>query len=63
MSAKSKLGDTLLKPVTKHAITWLRGILKRKPGGKSFAEEWSEHMAGEIAMEEAKYDRCTRRSR
>ena len=50
----------LLKPVTKHAIARLRGILKRKPGGKPFAEEWAEHKAGEQALEEAKYERSTR---
>src|SRR5207245_7620247 len=33
----------LLKPVTRHAIDRLRGILKRKPGEKPFAEEWAEH--------------------
>lgn len=53
----------LLKPVTKHAISRLRGILKRKPGAKPFAEEWAEHTAGEKALEEAKYDRSTRSSR
>ena len=53
----------LLKPVTKHAISRLRGILKRKPGGKPFAEEWAEHTAGEKALEEAKYERSTRSSR
>jgi len=44
----------LLKPVTKHAIARLRGILKRKPGDKPFAEEWAEHQAAEKALEEAK---------
>ncbi len=53
----------LLKPVTKHAISRLRGILKRKPGDKPFAEEWSEHKAEEKALEEAKYERSTRSSR
>lgn len=53
----------LLKPVTKHAIGRLRGILKRKPGGKPFAEEWAEHKAGEKALEEAKYERSTRSPR
>jgi len=45
----------LLKPVTKHAIARLHGILKRKPGGKSFAEEWAEHKREEKALEEADY--------
>ncbi len=49
----------LLKPVTKHAIARLRGILKRKPGDKPFSEEWTEHKAEEIALEEAKYARIT----
>ena len=53
----------LLKPVTKHAIARLRGILKRKPGGKPFTDEWAEHTAGEKALEEAKYERSTRGSR
>ena len=46
----------LLKPVTKHAIARLRGILKRKPGGKPFADDWTEHTAGEKALEKAKYE-------
>ena len=48
----------LLKPVTKVRIQRLRGILKRKPGGKPFAQEWAEHKAGEKALEEARYARC-----
>ena len=47
----------LLKPVTKVRIQRLRGILKRKPGGKPFAQEWAEHKAGEKALEETKYAR------
>ncbi len=47
----------LLKPVTKHAIARLRGILKRKPGGKPFAVEWAEHKAQEKALEAAKDER------
>ena len=53
----------LLKPVTAAAIKRGFGLLKRKPGGKSFAGEWAEHKDGELALEEAKYERCTRRSR
>jgi AbrB family looped-hinge helix DNA binding protein len=53
----------LLKPVTKHAISRLRGILRRKPGDKPFAEEWAEHKAEEKALEEAKYARSARGSR
>jgi len=49
----------LLKPVTKHAISRLRGILKRKPGDKAFAEEWAEHKHEEKELEEVKYARST----
>jgi AbrB family looped-hinge helix DNA binding protein len=49
----------LIRPVTRHAIDRLRGILKRKPGGKSFAEEWAEHKREEIELEERKYARST----
>ena len=45
----------LLKPVTRHSIERLRGILKRKPGGKSFAEEWAEHKREERQIEDRKY--------
>jgi AbrB family looped-hinge helix DNA binding protein len=47
----------LLKPVTKHAINRLRGILKHKPGDKPFAAEWAEHKKQEKELEEAKYAR------
>lgn len=47
----------LLKPVTKVRIQRLRGILKRKPGGKPFAQEWAEHKVEEKALEEARYAR------
>ena len=33
----------LLKPVTRWAIERGFGMLKRKPGGKSFRHEWAEH--------------------
>ena len=49
----------LLKPVTSVTIQRLRGILKRKPGGKPFAQEWAEHKTEEKALEEAKYARST----
>jgi AbrB family looped-hinge helix DNA binding protein len=49
----------LLKPVTAVTIRRLRGILKRKPGEKSFAEEWAEHKREELELEEAKYARST----
>jgi hypothetical protein len=35
------------------------GILKRKPGDKSFAEEWAEHKRAEMELEDAKFVRCT----
>ena len=53
----------LLKPVTAVTIRRLRGILKRKPGDKPFAEQWAKHKREEIALEEAKYARCTGGSR
>jgi AbrB family looped-hinge helix DNA binding protein len=49
----------LLKPVTKHAIARLRGILRRKPGERPLPEEWAEHQSAEKALEEAKYGRST----
>ena len=49
----------LLKPVTAVTIRRLRGILKRKPGDKSFDEEWAEHKREEKELEEAKYARVT----
>src|SRR5512135_3409030 len=49
----------LLQPVTRHAINRLRGILKRKPGDKTFPEEWKEHKRQEKELEEAKYARST----
>jgi bifunctional DNA-binding transcriptional regulator/antitoxin component of YhaV-PrlF toxin-antitoxin module len=47
----------LLRPVTRHAINRLRGILKRKPGDRPFAEEWAEHKREEREKEETKYAR------
>jgi AbrB family looped-hinge helix DNA binding protein len=49
----------LLKPVTAVNIRRLRGLLKRKPGAKPFAEEWAEHKREEMRLEEAKYARST----
>lgn len=49
----------LLKPVTSVTIRRLKGILKRKPGDKPFAEEWAEHKRAEKKLEEAKYARST----
>ncbi|MDB6017860.1 MAG: hypothetical protein JWR19_2349 [Pedosphaera sp.] len=42
----------LLKPVTRHTIARMHGILKRKPGEKPLAEEWAEHKKREIELEE-----------
>ena len=53
----------LLKPVTKHAISRLRGILKRKPGDRALAKEWAEHTAQEKALEDARYAGSKRHSR
>ena len=41
----------LLKPVTRWAIERGFGLLKRKPGGKSFNEEWAEHKREERELE------------
>jgi AbrB family looped-hinge helix DNA binding protein len=49
----------LLKPVTAVTIRRLRGILKRKPGEKPFAEQMAEHKREEKGLEEAKYARST----
>ena len=53
----------LLKPVTQWAIHRGFGLLKRKPGDKSFDQEWAEHKREELELEEAKYARCTGGSR
>jgi len=42
----------LLKPVTSWAIERDFGLLKRKAGGKSFAEEWAEHKREERELED-----------
>ena len=42
----------LLKPVTKWSIDRGFGLLKRKPGGTSFAEEWEEHKRAERELED-----------
>ena len=49
----------LLKPVTSVTIRRLKGILKRKPGGKSFDKEWAEYKRAERKLEDAKYARST----
>lgn len=45
----------LLKPVTSETIRRARGILKRRTGGKTLAEEWAEHKKEERELEEAKH--------
>ena len=47
----------LLKPVTAAMIERGFGLLKRKPGDKPFAEEWTEHKREEQELEEARYAR------
>ena len=42
----------LLKPVTSWAIERGYGLLKRKSGDKSFAEEWAEHKREERELED-----------
>lgn len=42
----------LIKPVTAALIKRGRGILKRKTGNKSLAEEWAEHKKQERETEE-----------
>ena len=42
----------LLKPVTSWAIERGYGLLKRKAGDKSFAEEWAEHKREERELED-----------
>lgn len=42
----------LLKPVTAALVKRGRGILKRKPGEKTFAEEWAGHKKKEKELEE-----------
>lgn len=41
----------LLKPVTAASIRRLRGILKRSPGEKPFAQEMADHKRAEKALE------------
>jgi len=44
----------LLKPITRHAIAKLHGILKRGPKDKPLSEEWAEHKKSERIIEERK---------
>ena len=53
----------LIKPVTATTIRRMRGILKRKPGEKSFAEQMAGHKQEEKKLEESKYGRITGGSR
>jgi AbrB family looped-hinge helix DNA binding protein len=47
----------LLKPVTRHTIAKLHGILKRKPGDTPLAKEWAEHKREERALEDRGHGR------
>ncbi len=47
----------LLKPITRHTIAKLHGILKRKPDEKPLAEEWADHKREEVALENRKHGR------
>ncbi|MBI4558197.1 MAG: AbrB/MazE/SpoVT family DNA-binding domain-containing protein [Candidatus Hydrogenedentes bacterium] len=47
----------LLKPITRHTIAKLHGILKRKAGEKPLAEEWAEHRRVETELEEGRSGR------
>ena len=42
----------LIKPVTRWAIERGFGLLKRKAGDQSFADEWAEHKRAERALED-----------
>jgi AbrB family looped-hinge helix DNA binding protein len=42
----------LLKPVTAALIKHGRGILKRQPGDRPLAEEWTEHKQREKELED-----------
>lgn len=44
----------LLKPITRHTIAKLHGVLKRKPGDKPLPEAWAEHKREEKDIEERK---------
>ena len=37
------------------AIRRGRGLIRRKPGEKPFAEQWAEHKREELALEERKF--------
>jgi AbrB family looped-hinge helix DNA binding protein len=49
----------LLRPITRASVKRLRGMLKKAPGDRPLAEEWAQHRAEQIAVEEAKYARST----
>lgn len=40
-----------LRPISRHAISRLRGTLKRPPGHKPFSEDWAEQKQEEKALE------------
>jgi AbrB family looped-hinge helix DNA binding protein len=50
----------LLRPITRASVKRLHGILKKAPGDRPLAEEWTEHRAEQIAIEESKNARRTR---
>ena len=47
----------LLKPVTSAMIERGFGLLRRKPGEKSFVENWAQHKKAEKELEDTKYGR------
>lgn len=47
----------LLRPITRASVKRLRGMPKKGPGDRPLAEEWAQHRAEQIAVEEAKYAR------
>ena len=49
---QSTADGILIRPVTKWAIERGFGLLKRPPGGQSFAEEWAEHKREERELED-----------
>jgi hypothetical protein len=48
---------TARRQVVRAAIRRDFGLLKRKPGGKPFAEEWAGHKQEERELEDAKHAR------
>ena len=53
LTSKPKAGRFASKgQVSALSVRRLRGILKRKPEGKPFAEEWADHKRQEMQLEE-----------